>query len=213
MPQIWATSKEIMDVALCFDGESVNRFRLVFNCSVDFREVILNRVKDLIVRGFKSELYSKFILRPIADIEFLEYCLIHHLFYRITGVAVCLAAVFHDIQHHIKICSYLLKGYIVHIDFMVNGCEFFRNFLLLRLHKIKRDCVAVVCFKQFLPLGLFFESIVESVDELLTSGGIRHHPDGDRKHLMLTLFNTGAEILMIAFAFVYHDGSPLPLAD
>ena len=95
---------------------------------------------------------SKFILRPITSIEFLEYSLIHQLFYSIAGVTVCLASVFHDVQHHIKICTYLFKGYIVQVDFVVNGCELFRNFLLLSFHKIKGDCITVVCLKQFLSL-------------------------------------------------------------
>ena len=118
----------------------------------------------MIVRSFKSELYSKFILRPITNIEFLEYSLIHQLFYSVAGVTVRLAAVFHDVQHHIKICTYLFKGYIVQVDFAVNGCELFRNFLLLSFHKIKGDCITVVCLKQFLSLVfqrsfLHFESV------------------------------------------------------
>ena len=116
------------------------------------REIFFNRIKDLIVRGFKTELHSKIIFRPITDIEFLEYGLIHQLFYRVTGVTIRLAAVFHDVQHHIKICTYLFKGYIVQVDFVVNGCELFRNFLLLSFHKIKGDCITVVCLKQFLSL-------------------------------------------------------------
>ena len=55
-------------------------------------------------------------------------------------------------MQYIKICTYLFKGYIVQVDFVVNGCELFRNFLLLSFHKIKGDCITVVCLKQFLSL-------------------------------------------------------------
>ena len=53
-------------------------------------------------------------------------------------------------------------------------------------------------------LRAVFEGLIYAFDEFLFTTFIRGDPDRDREHLMLFLFDAGAQIVVIAFAFLQH---------
>ena len=76
---------------------------------------------------------------------------------------------------------------------------------LFLLRTVSYQGIELVCRDYGKQFGLLFESIFKCINQFLTAAGIRYYPDSNRKDFMLTLFSTGAEILVVAFAFVYYN--------
>ena len=54
-------------------------------------------------------------------------------------------------------------------------------------------------------LWTVLESLFDPFNEFLLAVFVRDDPDGDWEHLMFLLLDSGAEIVVIAFAFLQHD--------